>query len=136
MSNAEILLVEDDRCSEELALRALRKAGYDNVSVARDGVEALAMLLGEQGKPADRPEPALVLLDMKLPKIDGVGVLRRIRDHQRTSNLKVLTLSCSEDPQEIETCLELGVLAVLPKPLDPERLKNWHLPAQEEVVGL
>ena len=125
MSNAEILLVEDNSNCEELALRALRKAGYSNVAVARDGVEALGMLLGEEGIGARRQEPSFVLLDMKLPKIDGVGVLQKLRSDARTRGLKIFALSASEDPREIEQCLDLGVLAVLPKPLDVETLKHW-----------
>ena len=126
MSNAEILLVEDNSNCEELALRALRKAGYSNVTVARDGVEAIGMLLGEEGsgRKVGR-RPVFVLLDMKLPKVDGVGVLQRIRGDERTRQLKVFALSASEDPREIEQCLNLGVLAVLPKPLDVDTLKRW-----------
>lgn len=126
MSNPEILLVEDNRNCEELALRSLRKAGYSNVVVARDGVEAVGMLLGEDcGGPAIHEKPTFVLLDMKLPKLDGVGVLQRIRSDERTKKLKVFALSSSEDPREIEECLNLGVLAVLPKPLNAETLKRW-----------
>jgi CheY-like chemotaxis protein len=66
-----------------------------------------------------------VLLDLKLPKIDGVGVLQRIRSDERTKKLKVFALSASEDPRDIEECLNLGVLAVLPKPLNAETLKRW-----------
>ena len=126
MRSAEILLVEDNSNCEELTLRALKKAGYSNVAVARDGVEALGMLLGEGcGEPAGRGEPSFVLLDMKLPKIDGVGVLQRLRGDERTRKLKVFALSSSEDPRDIEECLSLGVLAVLPKPLNAETLKRW-----------
>jgi two-component system response regulator len=126
MSNPEILLVEDNRNCEELALRVLRKAGYSNVMVARDGVEAVGMLLGEDcGEQATRDKPTLVFLDMKLPKLDGVGVLQRLRSDERTRQLKVFALSSSEDPREIEECLNLGVLAVLPKPLNAETLKRW-----------
>jgi CheY-like chemotaxis protein len=126
MSAAQILLVEDNSNCEELALRALRKAGYCNVTVARDGVEALGMLLGSEGgelRAAD--EPSFVLLDMKLPKIDGVGVLQRLRGNERTRGLRVFALSSSEDPRDIQECLNLGVLAVLPKPLNAEALKQW-----------
>jgi two-component system, response regulator len=126
MREAQILLIEDNRNCEELTLRALRKAGYCNVAVARDGVEALGMLLGEGygGTVAGR-EPSFVLLDMKLPKIDGVGVLQRLRSNERTRMLKVFALSCSDDPREIEECLSLGVVAVLPKPLDADALSRW-----------
>ena len=126
MSSQEILLVEDDRNCEELALRALRKAGYSRVTVARDGVEALGMLLHPDGDEAvEEADAPVVLLDMKLPKIDGVGVLQRIRGNDRTRELNVFALSSSEDPRDIEQCLNLGVLAVLPKPLDAESLKRW-----------
>ena len=126
MSEAQVLLVEDNSNCEELALRSLKKAGYSKVIVAvivaRDGLEALRMLLGET---APCREASFVLLDMKLPKIDGVGVLQRIRNDERTKGLRVFALSSSEDPRDREECLSLGVLAVLPKPLDAEALKQW-----------
>ena len=125
MHDAEILLVEDNSNCEELALRALRKAGYCKVAVARDGAEALGMLLGEKKDGARYQEPNFVLLDMKLPKIDGVGVLQRIRGDERTRKLQVFALSSSEDPKDLEECFNLGVLAVLPKPLNAETLKQW-----------
>lgn len=129
MGEAQVLLVEDNSNCEELTLRALRKAGYSKVAVARDGVEALVMLLGEGcGELAPEREPFFVLLDMKLPKIDGVGVLQRIRNDERTKMLRVFALSSSEDPRDIQECLNLGVLAVLPKPLNAEMLKVWLLP--------
>lgn len=123
MQDAEILLVEDNSNCEELALRALRKAGYSNVAVARDGAEALGMLLG--GEVGSEHHPHFVLLDMKLPKIDGVGVLQKLRGNERTRKLKVFALSSSEDPEDLEQCRSLGVVAVLPKPLDAELLKRW-----------
>lgn len=125
MRDAEVLLVEDNNNCEELTLRALKKAGFANVAVARDGVEALGMLLGEGPAGAARSRPSFVLLDMKLPKIDGVGVLQRIRGDERTKRLRVFALSSSEDPRDIEECLNLGVLAVLQKPLNVEALKLW-----------
>jgi CheY-like chemotaxis protein len=125
MDQSEILLVEDDMNCKELALRALKKAGYGKVSVARDGVEALGMLMGEGGEEPAGAGPLFVLLDMKLPKLDGIGVLQRLRGHERTRGLSIFSLSSSQDPSEIQQCLNLGVLAVLPKPLDPERLKKW-----------
>ncbi|WP_026841329.1 response regulator [Citrifermentans bremense] len=132
MQDAEILLVEDNSNCEELALRALRKAGYSNVAVARDGAEALGMLLGEAAEGRGYNEPDFVLLDMKLPKIDGVGVLQKIRSDERTKRLKVFALSSSEDPKDLEECRNLGVLAVLSKPLNPEVLRFW---LSEEPVG-
>jgi len=125
MRDAGILLVEDNGNCEELALRSLRKAGYHKVAVARDGAEALGMLLGGEGGASLREEPSFVLLDLKLPKIDGVRVLQRIRSDERTRTLKVFALSSSEDPRDLQECLNLGVVAVLPKPLDAELLKQW-----------
>jgi two-component system, response regulator len=123
MSEAAILLVEDDSNCEELALRSLKRAGYFNVAVARDGIEALGMLTGGEAGSARKPQA--VLLDMKLPKLGGIGVLQRLRSDARTQDLKVIALSASEDPKEIEQCLSLGVLAVLPKPLNAESLKVY-----------
>ena len=120
---APILLVEDNRDCEELALRALRKAGFNDVDVARDGAEALSKLL-DAPQATNRCAPRFVLLDLKLPKIDGVDVLKRLRSDERTSGLKVFALSSSEDPREIDSCLSLGVVAVLAKPLDTNTLKT------------
>ncbi|MBJ6726075.1 response regulator [Geomesophilobacter sediminis] len=126
MGDPRILLVEDNCDCEELALRALRKAGFASVEVARDGAEALGKLLVD---PAGGPdgEEQIILLDLKLPKIDGVDVLKRIRSDQRTKDLRVIALSASENPAEIERCLSLGVDAVLTKPLDTEALKRTLL---------
>ena len=129
MSDAQILLVEDNSNCEELTLRVLKKAGFSNVIVARDGVEALGMLFGaDSGQPTPGMEPSFVLLDMKLPKIDGVGVLQKIRNDERTKRLPVFALSSSDDPRDIEECLSLGVLAVLSKPLKVETLNLWLTP--------
>jgi CheY-like chemotaxis protein len=126
MSEAQVLLVEDNSNCEELTLRALKKAGYSKVLVARDGLEALQMLLGVGGgEPAACQKPFFVLLDMNLPKIDGLGVLQRIRNDERTKSLRVFALSSSENPREKEDCLNLGVLAVLAKPLNVEALRRW-----------
>ena len=126
MSEAQVLLVEDNSNCEELTLRALRKAGFSKVAVARDGQEALGMLFGgECGELLQDRARSFVLLDMKLPKIDGLGVLKMIRKDERTKSIRVFALSSSEDPRDIEECLNLGVLAVLPKPLNAEALKRW-----------
>jgi two-component system, response regulator len=126
MHQGEILLVDDDKDCRELSLRALRKAGYCNVSMASDGVEALGILLGEgERDAADGGEPRFVLLDMRMPKMDGIGVLQRIRSNERTRDLNVIALSALEDPSILEQCRDLGVLAVLPKPLDADTLKRY-----------
>ena len=126
MHQGEILLVDDDNDCRELALRALRRAGYQNISVARDGLEALGMLLGEPtAGAAEAGEPQFVLLDMRMPRMDGIGVLQRLRSNERTRDINVFALSAFEDPCCLEQCRDLGVLAVLPKPLDAEVLKQW-----------
>jgi two-component system, response regulator len=91
MSEAEILLVEDDSNCEELALRALKRAGYLNVAVARDGLEALGMLSGEGGDGGGR-KPEAVLLDMRLPKLGGIAVLQRLRSDVRPQGLRPLRI--------------------------------------------
>jgi two-component system response regulator len=132
----DILLVEDDRCCEELALRALRKGGFDRVSVARDGLEALSMLYAGSEEGGGAAAPGVVLLDLKLPRLDGIHVLQRIRDDERTREVKVFALSASEDPDEIEKCLSLGAVAVLPKPLDPQVLEQWLAAPSAGLGGL
>ncbi|UFS72048.1 response regulator [Geomonas sp. RF6] len=125
MLQTSILLVEDNRDCETLAVRALKKAGFTTISVARDGAEAINVLLGETDRGWENPVAEVVLLDLRLPKLDGIDVLKRLRADQRTSKLPVFALSSSEDPTEIDGCVQLGVVAVLPKPLDAEFLKTF-----------
>jgi CheY-like chemotaxis protein len=116
-----ILLVEDNPDDVELTLRALRKNHIStDVAVARDGVEALEYLLGA-GDPQQqnaRKQPALVLLDLKLPKIDGLEVLRRIRGHESTRLLPVVILTLSNEEQDISEAYRLGANSYLRKPVD------------------
>jgi CheY-like chemotaxis protein len=106
-----ILLVEDDPDHVELALLALKKNNFsENVLIARDGSEALELL----GK-AELPE--LVLLDLKLPKVSGLEVLRRIRADERTRFLPVVVLSSSDEESDIARSYELGVNSYIVKPL-------------------
>jgi CheY-like chemotaxis protein len=111
-----ILLVEDNPADEALTLRALRKANIANdVVVARDGVEAAEILFGEGPQ---RALPELILLDLKLPKLDGHEVLKRIRDDDRTQLLPVVILTTSvEDEDRIEG-YRLGANSYIRKPVD------------------
>ncbi|MCC6658005.1 MAG: response regulator, partial [Rhodocyclaceae bacterium] len=106
-----ILLVEDNPDDEALTLRAFNKNRIGNqVVVARDGVEALDYLFGN-GHHAGRDlavQPAVVLLDLKLPRIDGLEVLRRIRANERTSLLPVVILTTSKEQQDIYEGYSLG----------------------------
>src|SRR5467141_628592 len=97
MNDKIILLVEDNPDDEALTLRALKKNNISNeVVVTRDGVAALDYLLGK-GKPL----PALVLLDLKLPKVDGLEVLRRLRAEPRTKLINVVILTSSKEEQDL-----------------------------------
>jgi two-component system response regulator len=104
MSDQFILLVEDAPCDQELLIRALRKLGIETeIVVARDGVEALEFLFGT-GHHAGRDldiMPALVLLDLKLPRVGGLEVLRRIRAHRMTQLLPVVIVTAVWNPEQI-----------------------------------
>ena len=122
MSFAErpILLVEDNPHDEELTLRALQKAQVANpVVVARDGAEALDYLLARRLHAANPPAlPQVVLLDLKLPKVDGHEVLRTLRASARTRLLPVVILSSSKEQQDLTQSYELGANSYVRKPVD------------------
>lgn len=119
-----ILLVEDNPDDEALTLRAFAKNKIPNpVVVARDGVEALDYLAGK-GAHSGRDlsvMPAVILLDLKLPRIDGLEVLRRIRADDRTSLLPVVVLTTSKETQDILQSYRLGANSYIRKPVDFER---------------
>ena len=116
-----ILLVEDNRDDEALTLRALKKNDIKNdVVVAHDGVEALDFLLGT-GSRAGRDlsvMPQVILLDLKLPKVDGLEVLRRVRAHERTRLLPIVILTSSNEEQDRTTGYSLGANSYVRKPVD------------------
>jgi len=123
-SDRAILLVEDNPDDEALTLRAFGKHRIPNqIVVARDGVEALDYLFGA-GQYADRNVaelPAVVLLDLKLPRIDGLEVLRRIRADARTALLPVVVLTTSREAQDIHEAYSLGANSYIRKPVDFEQ---------------
>jgi CheY-like chemotaxis protein len=116
-----ILLVEDNPDDEALTLRALRKANVGNdVTVVRDGAEALDFLFGT-GAHAGRDAslmPHVVLLDLKLPKIEGLEVLRRLRADERTKLLPVVILTSSDEEQDRIRGYALGANSYVRKPVD------------------
>jgi two-component system response regulator len=120
MENRTILLVEDNPKDEILTLRALRKSNLANeIVVVRDGSEALDYLFARgdhAGRDAD-DLPAVVLLDLKLPKIDGLEVLRRIRSNERTRLLPVVVLTSSDEEKDIIAGYELGANSYVRKPV-------------------
>lgn len=122
MPEKAVFLIEDNCDDEFLAIHTLRKAGFQNVVVARDGQEALVMLLGDEtDKTSPQVEPpTFILLDLRLPKVDGLEVLRQVRSAERTKDVPIYVLSSSESPRDKDVCFRLGVLDYLTKPLTYE----------------
>jgi CheY-like chemotaxis protein len=120
MQRKRILLVEDDPDDEALTLRALKRSHILNeVIVAHDGAEALAMLIGDGAEPPTMTElPEVVLLDLKLPKVDGLEVLRRIRANERTKLLPVVILTSSDEQRDLTEGYSLGCNSYVRKPVD------------------
>jgi len=114
-----ILLVEDNPSDEKLTLLAFKTCGVENqITVVRDGAAAIAYLLPSAPSPEPVPLPALVLLDLKLPKVDGLEVLRRIRADARTKLLPVVVLTASREEEEILSSYGLGANAYVRKPVE------------------
>jgi two-component system response regulator len=145
MRDRIILLVEDNPDDELLAMRALKKNGIlSEVVVARDGVEALDYLFGA-GEHAERDVsvmPQLILLDLKLPRIDGLEVLRRLRSDGRTRLLPVVILTSSKEQQDMLDSYGLGANSYVRKPVNfeqfvlaVEQLKLYWLSLNEAPPG-
>lgn len=116
-----ILLVEDNQDDIELTLLAFQRSRLSNiVSVARDGEEALRMLHGTADTPP-LPLPAIVLLDLKLPRVDGFEVLRRIREHPSTRLLPVIVLTSSGQERDLVQTYASGANSYIVKPVDFEQ---------------
>ena len=119
-SPVEILLVEDNPHDVELTLRAFQKSKLANrIHVVRDGEEALAFLF-RTGPYAERHNavPKVVLLDLKLPKVDGLEVLRRLRDNPETGTVPVVVLTTSREERDVVESYRLGVNSYIVKPVD------------------
>lgn len=118
---AEILLVEDNPTDLELTLHALKKYNFANhVHIARDGEEALEYIFCT-GRYAERhieDAPKLIMLDLKLPLVDGIEVLERIKRDPRTRTIPVAALTSSLEGPDVSRCYELGVNSYIVKPLD------------------
>lgn len=124
---AELLLVEDNPQDLELALRALRKAKLANrIHVARDGAEALDFVFCEGAFADRRPEemPNVILLDLKLPKIDGLEVLRRLKSDPRTRVIPVVVLTSSKEQRDVVESYQLGVNSYIVKPVNFDRFAS------------
>lgn len=115
----ELLLVEDNPDDGELTLHVLKKHKLTNqIKVVRDGAEALDYLLGPNGYPSPPCCPKVVLLDLKLPKVNGIEVLARLRSDSRTKSLPVVVLTSSREDRDLQRCYELGVNSYIVKPVD------------------
>ena len=128
MGDQSVLLVEDNCDDEWLALRALAKAGFTKVTVARDGAAAVQLLHGdEQAGVGETCRPGVILLDLRLPRLDGIEVLKRIRHDERTKAIRVVALTSSEDPHDKAKCRELGVTDFCSKPVTEQNLLDLGL---------
>lgn len=124
LQSVEILLVEDSAEDAELAMRALRKQNLANkLHLVRDGAEALDYLFGTGSYAGRNVEhtPKVVLLDLKLPKVDGLEVLRRIKADARTKRVPVVVMTSSREERDVVESYELGVNSYVVKPVDFEQ---------------
>jgi CheY-like chemotaxis protein len=127
LKEIEILLVEDNPNDVELALRALKKHNLANkVHVVKDGAEALEYIFGT-GSYASRDvnnKPKVVFLDLKLPKVDGLEVLRRIKSDERTKVIPIVVLTSSTEERDIIESYQLGVNSYIVKPIDFDKFMD------------
>jgi len=123
----EILIVEDNPNDLELTLRALRRAKISNrIHISRDGAEASDYIFCE-GEHADRRienRPRVILLDLKLPKIDGLELLKRLKEDPRTKAIPVVILTSSREQSDIIKSYQLGTNSYIVKPVDFEQFSN------------
>lgn len=124
-----ILLVEDNPMDVDLALRAFKKRRLTNpIEVARDGEEALAWIPRWE---AGEPVPAVILLDLKLPRVDGLEVLRQLKAHHEYRRVPIVVLTTSAESQDVSRAYELGVNSYIVKPVDFD--KFMEVAAQIEI---
>ena len=127
VNETEILLVEDSSLDAEMTLRALEKRHLANkVFHVKDGEEALEFLLGtgQYANRADCQHPKVVLLDLKLPKMDGFEVLRAIRSNDRTKSIPVVVLTSSHEQKDLVESYKLGVNSYIVKPVQFENFSE------------
>ncbi|MGH7142580.1 MAG: response regulator [Planctomycetota bacterium] len=125
MNERPILLVEDNPDDEAMTLRALQKMNLGNpILIARDGVEALEFLFGTGAHAGAAIHPQVVMLDLKLPKVDGLEVLQRIRSNPQTELLPVVILTSSNEQRDIVEGYSLGANSYVRKPVESNAFRN------------
>ncbi len=120
VDEVEVLLVEDSPTDAELTIRALKERNLANrLIIVKDGAEALEFLFGDGKRPgrAAERQPKVILLDLKLPKVDGLEVLRRIKADERTRMIPVVVLTSSTEEKDIVESYKLGVNSYINKPV-------------------
>src|ERR1700683_3712388 len=121
MNDIEVLLVEDNASDAEMTIRALKKNNLANKFLhVKDGAEALNFIFAE-GEYAERRienHPKVILLDLKMPKINGLQVLEKIRADERTKRIPVVVLTSSKEDPDIKKCYDLGVNSYVVKPVE------------------
>ena len=123
MNEVEILLVEDNPNDAELTLRALKKSNLANrVFHAKDGAEALEFIFAEgvYARRSVENTPKVILLDLKLPKVNGIEVLQRIKTDERTKTIPIVVMTSSREDTDLEKCYALGVNSYIVKPVEFE----------------
>jgi two-component system response regulator len=120
-NNVQILLAEDNMNDAEITIRALKKNNLANKLIhVKDGAEALDFVFA-QGKYSDRKAddmPSVIVLDLKMPKVNGIEVLRRIKSDERTKKIPVVVLTSSKEDPDIQECYRLGVNSYVVKPVE------------------
>jgi CheY-like chemotaxis protein len=119
--NKKVLLIEDNPDDIELTLRAFKKNNiYNEIIVKSDGFQALDFFFGKDGIAEKKTDefPILILLDLNLPKIDGIEVLKRLRKDERTKLIPVVILTSSKEPTDLLSCYKLGCNSYIRKPVD------------------
>jgi CheY-like chemotaxis protein len=126
-NGVEILLVEDNPGDIHLTLRALKRNNLaDNVYVVKDGAEALDFILatGDYTERDIDNRPKVILLDLKLPKVDGLEILRRVKSDERTKVIPVVVLTSSREDKDLVESYKLGVNSYIVKPVDFDNVKS------------
>jgi two-component system, response regulator len=121
LTGVEVLLVEDNEHDAELTMRAFKKCNLTHkLYWVKDGVEALDFIAGTGAFEArdSRELPRLILLDLKMPRLNGIDVLRSLKGNERTQAIPIVVMTSSSEPRDLDECYQLGVNGYVAKPID------------------